>query len=250
MFNKWVIGGIAFLIMFSVACVLWYQHDIAEYKKEAAETQQLLHKFETEDSDNQQDKTGIFEGPVEITTQSERKRTIIMTDDESAKDNELNTAQVQQTEKSVETEEIIDVPVSPFGFGPYPELPHGWPADTFPSSSANHELIKRVMIKLLAQGVNVIGAARDDNTGLIYPSIPGIVYIQWIETLQPDGTLLRHAGRISGDPRAVQIIRNEAYNKETFSELITEKIIPKEIQVFSHNDAGIDPYNFLELKEE
>ena len=70
------------------------------------------------------------------------------------------------------------------------------------------------------------------------------------ETLQPDGTLLRHAGRISGDPRAVQIIRNEAYNKETFSELITENIIPKEIQVISHNDAGIAPYNFLELKEE
>ena len=35
-----------------------------------------------------------------------------------------------------EEESTEDVPVSPFGFGPYPELPEGWPADTFPAPSA------------------------------------------------------------------------------------------------------------------
>ena len=44
--NKWVLGGIGFLIVLSVACVLWYQHDIAPYKQKAAEAEQLLRQSE------------------------------------------------------------------------------------------------------------------------------------------------------------------------------------------------------------
>ena len=32
--NKWVLGGVGFLIVLSVACVWWYQHDIADEKKQ------------------------------------------------------------------------------------------------------------------------------------------------------------------------------------------------------------------------
>ena len=42
--NKWVLGGVGFLILLSVACVLWYQHDIADEKKAAAETEKLLRQ--------------------------------------------------------------------------------------------------------------------------------------------------------------------------------------------------------------
>lgn len=43
-----------------------------------------------------------------------------------------------------------EIPVSPYGFGPYPELPDGWPDTTFPAPSADHELQQRVRIKLIS----------------------------------------------------------------------------------------------------
>ncbi|MDE0086657.1 MAG: hypothetical protein OXU23_13140 [Candidatus Poribacteria bacterium] len=39
--NKWILGGVGFLILLSVACVLWYQHDIADDRQQAAETQKI-----------------------------------------------------------------------------------------------------------------------------------------------------------------------------------------------------------------
>lgn len=39
--NKWVLGGVGFLIVLSVACVLWYQHDVADDRQQAAETQKI-----------------------------------------------------------------------------------------------------------------------------------------------------------------------------------------------------------------
>ena len=37
-----------------------------------------------------------------------------------------------------------EVPVSPYGFGPYPELPEGWSPNTFPTATPEHELLARV----------------------------------------------------------------------------------------------------------
>ncbi len=42
--NKWLIGGIVMLLIVAGACYLWYQHDIAPYKQEAAEAEKLLHQ--------------------------------------------------------------------------------------------------------------------------------------------------------------------------------------------------------------
>lgn len=32
--NRWVLGGAGFLIIFAIGCVLWYQHNIADEKKQ------------------------------------------------------------------------------------------------------------------------------------------------------------------------------------------------------------------------
>lgn len=34
--NKWVLGGVGFLIVLSVGCVLWYEHDIADEKESSS----------------------------------------------------------------------------------------------------------------------------------------------------------------------------------------------------------------------
>ena len=80
-----------------------------------------------------------------------------------------------------------DVPVSPYGFGPYSEVPAEMPEDTFPSPSADHELIARVRIKLLAEGINARGVNMEN--GWVYPVIPGIAYVKWKEYERPEGTV-------------------------------------------------------------
>ena len=141
--------------------------------------------------------------------------------------------------------------ISPYGFGPYPEVPHGYRAVQWPRSSPEHELMMRVEIKLWRQGINTVGSGRDGRTGLIYPNIPGIIYIEWAQDLQPNGSVLQYASRYSGPPETVQAILNQSYNKESpFPGIITESDIPPGISVISYAEGGIDPYEFLELKKE
>ena len=44
--HKWILGGLAFLIVFSIACVWWYHYDTAPYRKAAAEAEELLRQSE------------------------------------------------------------------------------------------------------------------------------------------------------------------------------------------------------------
>ncbi len=45
--HKWVIGGIALLILITVGCVYWYRYDTAPYRKEAAESAEEVRQWET-----------------------------------------------------------------------------------------------------------------------------------------------------------------------------------------------------------
>ena len=139
-------------------------------------------------------------------------------------------------------EEIAeDVPVSPYGFGPYPPLPEGWPADIWPRQSATHELMMRVEIKLAHQGIDVRGSVMDN--GLVYPMIPGTVHIKWEEYLGPPG-IVRYIGTMIGDPAACNRIEAIA---EAKGDDFTEADIPSDIKVLSYEEGGIDAYQFLDL---
>lgn len=43
--NRWVFGGVGFLIMLAIGCVFWYQHDTAPDRKDAAETQKIVQQL-------------------------------------------------------------------------------------------------------------------------------------------------------------------------------------------------------------
>ena len=78
-----------------------------------------------------------------------------------------------------EAEEIV--PVSPHGFGPYPEVPADFPIDvnwsTYETKQPVFELMTRVQIKLWEQGHNVTGISHEN--GVMHPIIRGMVYIEW-----------------------------------------------------------------------
>lgn len=135
-------------------------------------------------------------------------------------------------------EEIAEeAAVSPYGFGPYPPLPEGWPADIWPRKSPNHELMIRVQIKLVSQGINALGAIIED--GLVYPIIDNTVYIRWEE----EGGE-RWISDLAGEPAACD--RIEAIEKEKRRDF-TEADIPSDIKQVPFDEGGIDPYEFLGL---
>ena len=143
-----------------------------------------------------------------------------------------------------ETAEAEDVPVSAYGFGPYPQLPAGFPKNYWDSISKNQELLIRVELKLMDQGINARGGSMQEN-GLVYPTIPGTIYIEW----DHNGTE-RYISRMMGDPHTVKRIRN-FHNSDTHPHaLVTEGNIPADVTVFIYPDGGIDPYKFLNLEKE
>ena len=44
--NRWIIGGFCFLIVFGIACYVWYQHELAPYEQQAADNAELRHQAE------------------------------------------------------------------------------------------------------------------------------------------------------------------------------------------------------------
>lgn len=135
--------------------------------------------------------------------------------------------------------------VSPFGFGPYPEIPADFPRqDIFDrQGDVNLELMNRVWVELWKQGVRGIsGMTISQRTGMVHPTIKGIAYADW----QPKWEFLgigfgNRITRLKGHP-----------DDSGFPVGPPDPDGPKireGIKVF-HISEGIDPYLFLKIPKE
>ena len=142
------------------------------------------------------------------------------------------------------------VPVSPFGYGPYPEVPSDYFGEPiwvrkphilsdFPDEARrNIELIDRVLVKLWQQGHRgIVGGSTFD--GKIYPHYDDVVYVRWKETAQPDGSVLSSLWQIGGYE-----------GPDLTSEDFRTGNIPSNLEVIDLDDAGYDPYQFLNLQDD
>ena len=156
----------------------------------------------------------------------------------------------------VSEEELAeDMPVSPYGFGLYPEVPDGFPENfrpvwtwseekrqDFSGSFRDMELIHRVLIKLWNQGERgFVGATRSDSNGKVYPLYRNRIYVtRWIEVPVEGGTLMPFpAGGLSGGSDWKPDI-------ETFVK--SGGKLPGHIQFIDRDTAGYNPYDFLNLR--
>ena len=243
--NKWVLGGIGFLIVLSVACVLWYQHDIADERKAAAEAEQLLRQSEAakkvSDTDGETEQAADV-ALVESEMQSAGKP---ITADVIAEVENATEAETQ-TETPAANAEVEDVPTSPFGFGPYPEVPEDYPTNVIwnlPGAKENlpdHalkgiELLDRVLVKLWIEGdKNFRGGAT--NNGKVYPYYHNTVYVRYAQQEMPDGTIRRYLTSALSGPYV------EYDEKDLMSDMP-----PVHLRIIELDSTGIDPYQFLNL---
>ena len=230
--NKWIIGGVLLLIIIAGGCYFWYQHSLADDRKAAADAAEYARRLENQKAKQEaatETKTTLTKAPAENNTAEK-----LSTNNEVGNNTEAET--LQQSDTSAQTAETKDVPVSPFGFGPYPEIPDDYiiPPDKFNwdfwGETLQDELISRVRIKLWNQGIRSEGSSFEN--GKVYPTILGTVYVVW------DGDRIR---RISGHP-------DDDFDAIEAA-LEAGQPPPEGITVLNRNEAGIDPYSFLELNK-
>ena len=233
---KWIFGAIALLIIIAGACYLWYRYDTAPYRQEAAETAKLLRQREiAQKADTDSEVEQAADAPAESTSPTTEKNVNEVT---AEVENNTEAETLQQSDTSAQTAETKDVPVSPFGFGPYPEVPADYPIPPdkfeweFWGKTVKGELMSRVRIELWNQGIRSDGASFDN--GKVYPNILGTVYVQWSE----NGEFIR---RITGHP-------DDDFDAIEAA-LEAGQPPPEGITVLNRNEAGIDPYSFLELNK-
>lgn len=231
---KWIIGAIAFLIIVVGACYLWYQHDTAPYRQQAAEVAKLARQRETTP---QTDTVNEAERKTDASVESKTPAAGKPINDTTGAETNTSTDDTTKTVTTVtqETENAEEVRVSPHGFGPYPEVPEDFPKNVDWSHYENdlpiYELMIRVRIKLWEQGDHTAGIGEEN--GLLYPIRHGTVYIQWSDNGEDIIGITGHPEEMS------DAVVDQIYESGT---------IPAWLTVINHEKAGIDPYKFLNLQ--
>lgn len=255
---KWIIGAIAFLIIFAGACYLWYQHELVYERKKDAVAAEFARKWEIERKaaakpvakDENQVPAGSQDTTAEKTVNEVTAEVQNNTDAETQ----------QQSETPAATAEIEDMPTSPFGLGPYPEVPDDlrsikrfkpvWEYPKWPNvrMAKAHELMSRVTIKLWQEGErDWVGMGGDENR--IYVNYPNTVYVTWkkSEVTWDETEDDEYITTLSGDPSACLRIRSNTIARLGIPGPSTKADIPSDIEVKLHSESGIDPYSCLNL---
>ena len=241
--NKWVLGGFCFVIVFGIACYFWYQHELAPYKQQAAETEEMLRQEAPKKSERVVNAQAIDAAPTDTasaesnTLTTEKPSTMTPPVTEKLEP----TRAPQQTETPLENEASAEVLVSPYGFGPYPEVPEDFPTKhlvSWPEDSPTMELLNRVLIKLWTEGEkNFRGGVIE--SGRVFPWYHNTVYVSFSKTRTADGKWVRYArGKMSGP--GVNYTGADLLNP------------PPPLRVLDLEDpsVGINPYEYLDLEKE
>lgn len=246
--NRLFLGALAFFVLMVGGSELYYWH---VRRMSAAELKKIDRLTEVIESKKDRDSIQVVNAPTAINTLGG----LVDTREESDKTdlaipkvpvvfpNDIQRQNITGTADDPENTVLDPTRVSPYGFGPYPEIPESFGPVKWPRSSANHELMKRVRIKLWEEGIKAEGSTMDN--GKVYPIIKGIIYVRWKEIDYGDGPV-RYLGRFLGDPDDTKYVRSIAKKKDTARESFTEADVPGLLLV-PFEDAGIDPYTFLDL---
>lgn len=236
---KLIFGVCIALLLVSVLCWLWYDWQVAPYRQETEETLQLMR--------SQQNRGVKSESPTQSDVSEQKSLHSVGTSEQVDVDMGGVPSVKAQREAPVSENapEILTpgVDVSRFGFGRYPKTPEGWaPIPWHLFQDPDYELMTRVRIKYLEQGVPIVGVTMDK--GKVYPIIEGVCYVKWKLKHTSRGTakhITRLVSTISDGDRLDAI---EAAN----GGILTVSDVPSDIKLIPYDEGGVDPYAFLNLE--
>ena len=262
--SRLILAGLVILFVVAGACWFYSWHVQRTIDAELAKTDAMLHSWKNDDE------TRDAQDTVDtILVDSEQAKKLLETGDTQMPDDTVvspvdNASEMLDTADASLPEEAPaeDVPVSPFGFGPYPEVPEGyygtpswlWTEEykaklekaltyglksrglSFTDHLKISELQARVTIKLINEGRSFSGMTSLDQNGLFYPGEPDVLYVEWREVTEKNGEVRRYiAASLGSVISSVSIAAQQG-----------REPLPDWIEVRSFED-GIDPYEFLGL---
>ncbi|MDE0482827.1 MAG: hypothetical protein OXI67_09635 [Candidatus Poribacteria bacterium] len=251
--NKWVLGGVGFLILLSVACVVWYQHDIAPERKAAAEAEELLRQSQIAKKVADTDSEAVKASAVLVESNT-------LTAEKPIHNVTPKSEEQQQSDVTSETIVTADVRVSPYGFGPYPEIPEDFeeqvgmtiwtdielygPADPDIINVRHQELMDRVLIKVWnddPESRKYMEGAFYRN-GKVYVNYSNRAYVRYKTIELPDRTERVITSWTAGSLKAPVPDPVNPFQSN-------DDQIPNGIELIDldKEDPGIDPYTFLGL---
>lgn len=245
LFNKWTLGGIVFLVIFAGLCYLYYHHTTAPYRENTAELDPIRRQSEKQRiAPTAKSTEQAADVPADSTRLTAEKP---LTETPVTENTEMEApAHTAKAEKGIKTpqEESQDTPVSPHGFGAFPDVPQGFPANIrIPWQwqeipyDAPKELAVRVLIKLWEQGDTRFTGAQYTDDYKIYPYYPNTAYVRYRNTIDENGTPVRYISGIRGGPDLPEIT----------SEMLDSGVVPG-VQLISEEQGGIDALQFLNLE--
>ena len=250
--SRLIQSGLVFFMLIVSGSLFYSWHVRRIDQEDLARTNQFLQQLKNRDKlyTTQDEKVSKnFETLVETQASEETNeaQAIVESPDAFIENTErLDIASSFLPDNTVSTKEETteDMPVSPFGFGPYPKIPADYPQLMTPTwikyngqQSRDFELMDRVLIKLWNQGdKNVSGAVM--KRGLVYPLYPNTTYVKYREVGLPDGTVRRFISSASGTRGTNPIIPPGG----------SIPVLPKGVTAINIDNAGINPYEFLNLK--
>ena len=246
--SRSILAGFLFFLLVVVSSLLYNWHVRREIAAELARTEQAVRDLKNNIETHHAEDLGV--------QMLEQTEILLDTEDtDPQRSEEMEASRVEDTESLnmadafllddavFEKEPVEDIPVSPFGFGPYPEVPTGYPSKMTPTwikhenPSRDHELMHRVLIKLWNQGDHDISGAFM-NSGLVYAMHPNKVYVRYKEMKLLDGTVRRVIRDTSGPLGTNPFIPPG----EMFP------VLPQGVEAINMDNAGINPYEFLDLR--
>ena len=235
------IAGVVFFVLIICGSVLYYLHVRRTSETETRHSEQFLLELQTENNTSRETSTIL---PVEIetsgvvSTPAGDMDTPVSDETETFPDEtdslDLSDAFLPDDFVLEETQVSEDVPVSPHGFGAYPEVPTDFPEDVnwsdYEDDLPIYELMTRVQIRLWEQGQRAVGISEEN--GLMYPIIRGTVYIRW-----------NRAGT-----EVIEVTGHPSDMSDAAVDQIEAGITPPGLTVLDYETDGIDPYEFLNLQ--
>ena len=244
--NKWILGSLCFLVVFTGVCYLYYQHETTPLRQQATESNEIIQQSERNTTAETANPTeAAADAPVERTTPTAEKLVnkntgvVVETDKNTEETTNPVTAAIPKTDN---TEEVR---VSPYGFGHYPEVPQSmrdigynpiWENPNWEtySHAMEGELLSRVRIKAWDEGKESIGSSIDYKTGLVLLNFPNTIYVWHGENINPKtGETQRYFTQVAGMSLSIDEMMNGT--------------VPEGVTVLDGETSGIDPYEYLDL---
>lgn len=237
-----VLTALVFFIVVVGGSLLYSWHIRRTTEAELAASDALIHYRESQNemhtTQNTVDTSTVdfehAETPLEVDDLQVSEDTDVSPIDEASEFADVVDVFLPDDFVSEEAQVSEDMPVSPHGFGAYPEVPADFPKDVnwsdYEEDLPIYELMTRVQIKLWKQGHRAMGISEEH--GMMYPVIRGRVYIRW-----------SRSGK-----EVLEVTGHPADMSDAIVNQIESGIIPAGLTVFDYDTAGLDPYEFLNLQ--